>query len=129
MQPPAVLILGGQGYIGSALALHLEACGLTVQLCDAAHRGRPLALTTWQRPYQELTAADLQAFASIVLLAGHCSVAACDREPAAAFANNVQGFVELVHKLHGQKLIYASTISLYVQTHGRLAQEAGATGP
>jgi nucleoside-diphosphate-sugar epimerase len=32
-------------------------------------------------------------------------------------------FVDLVHKLHNQKLIFASSISVYVDTHGRQAKE------
>src|SRR5262249_45203428 len=36
---------------------------------------------------------------------------------------NVAGFVDLVHKLRGQKLIFASSISVYVNSNNCLASE------
>jgi nucleoside-diphosphate-sugar epimerase len=74
-------------------------------------------------PYQDLTAGDLDDFDAVVLLAGHSSVAACDRAPGEAFANNVAGFAGLVHKLRGQKLVYASSISVYGNTGGHIVTE------
>jgi nucleoside-diphosphate-sugar epimerase len=121
---PAVLILGGQGYIGSALTDYLQDAGLTVCSVDVAAVGGSGTVPNRRRRYQELTAEDLSEFGSVVVLAGHSSVAACDREPVASFANNVAGFVELVHKLRGQKLIYASSISVYINTGVRPAEES-----
>jgi nucleoside-diphosphate-sugar epimerase len=76
------------------------------------------------RDYRELTADELSAYGSVVLLAAHSSVNACEVDPAGAFANNVLGFIGLVHKLRGQRLIFASTSSVYVQTGARPADEA-----
>jgi nucleoside-diphosphate-sugar epimerase len=65
----------------------------------------------------------LSEFDSIILLAGHSSVPACDRFPTQSFFNNVSGFVDLIHKLRGQKLIFASSISIYVSSADYLAKE------
>jgi nucleoside-diphosphate-sugar epimerase len=129
MQPSPVLILGGQGYVGSALAVSLQAAGLAVVSVDLGVRGTPGPAPNQCRPYQELTADELTEFGAVVLLAGHSSVPACDHAPAAAFANNVAGFVDLIHKLRGQKLIYASSISVYVTTAGRPATEDAVLPP
>jgi nucleoside-diphosphate-sugar epimerase len=123
MNDTNVLILGGHGYVGSALSAHLLDAGFDVQSVDLGVRGLPGPAPNWRKPYQELKIAELEEFGSIILLAGHPSVSACASDPVAAFNNNVCGFVELVHKLRGQKLIYASSISVYVDTHGRQATE------
>jgi nucleoside-diphosphate-sugar epimerase len=119
-----VLILGGQGYIGSAVAGHLQASCLLVRSVDLGLRGEHGPVPNSRRGYQDLAPAELEEYGSIVLLAGHSSVSACDRSPREAFANNVAGFVDLVHKLRGQKLIFASSISVYVDTAGMRATEA-----
>ena len=124
MKMAPVLILGGQGYIGSALGQYLQSVAVPVCSVDLCLRGSHGAVPNLCKPYQDLTSTELAEYGVIVLLAGHSSVAACDKSPAEAFANNVTGFVELVHKLSGQKLVYASSISVYVRTDGRLATEA-----
>jgi nucleoside-diphosphate-sugar epimerase len=123
MKPLPVLVLGGQGYVGSALTGHLQAAGLPCRSVDLELRGSPGPLPNRRRAFQELTAEELSRFGGVVLLAGHASVAACDQAPAEAFANNVSGFVELVHRLRGQPLVFASSISVYVQTGGWAARE------
>jgi nucleoside-diphosphate-sugar epimerase len=124
MRPAPVLILGGQGYVGSALAGHLHAAGLPFRSVDLGLRGTPAPGVNQKRAYQELTADELVEFGSVVLLASHPSVAACEENPAEAHANNVDGFVGLVHRLRGQKLVYASSISVHVNTAGREAKES-----
>jgi UDP-glucose 4-epimerase len=119
MSSDAVLLLGGHGYVGSAVAAHLLAVGFDVRSVDLGLRGTPGAAPNQARRYQDLTVDELAAFPNIVLLAGHSTVSACSAAPAEAFANNVTGFVDLVHKLSHQKLIYASSISVYVRTPDR----------
>jgi nucleoside-diphosphate-sugar epimerase len=119
-----VLIAGGAGYIGSALAAHLQEAGLAVASVDIGLRGLFGSAPNQCRPYQSLTGAELEDYGSIILLAGHSSVPACDGAPVEAFHNNLAGFVGLVHKLQGQQLIFASSISVYVNTHGHAAAEA-----
>jgi nucleoside-diphosphate-sugar epimerase len=118
-----VLILGGEGYLGSSLADNLRTNSVPVRSVDVGLPAAPAPAKESGQNFQTLTEADLAEFTSIVLLAGHSSVAACDNSPAAAFANNVSAFVDLVHKLRGQQLIFASTISVYVDSGGRLSRE------
>lgn len=60
-----------------------------------------------------MSAAYLKRFDAIVHLAAHSSVAACEADPKGALDNNVRGFGELLQKMTGQKLIYASSGSVY----------------
>jgi nucleoside-diphosphate-sugar epimerase len=75
------------------------------------------------RTFQDLSAEELARFHGVVLLAGHSSVKACEEQPRRAFANNVASFADLVQKLQGQKFLIASSVLLYVHTHGQLATE------
>jgi nucleoside-diphosphate-sugar epimerase len=118
------MILGSQGYVGSALVTSLAAAGVAVIGVDVGPPTGPGPDTWLRKPFQDLTAEELAACGSVVLVAGHSSVAACEGAPAEAFTNNVAGFVRLVEKLRGQKLVFASTVSVYVHTAGRLAREA-----
>lgn len=111
-----VVILGGQGYVGGALAAHLLGAGFDVRSIDLGLRGVPGPAPNDPRRYQNLTPDELAAFGAVVLLAGHSTVGACRDDPAGAYANNVAGFVDLVHKLRGQRLVYASSISVHVRT-------------
>jgi nucleoside-diphosphate-sugar epimerase len=124
MDSNAVLILGGNGYLGSALARHLRTQGLRVVALDNGHRDGPVEPLCQRRDFRDLTAAELKEFGGLVLLAGYSSVAACDSQPCAAFAGNVSAFVDFVHKLQGQKLIFASSSSIYIDTGGKLADES-----
>jgi UDP-glucose 4-epimerase len=119
----SVLLLGGQGYIGSALARHLTARGLPVQSVDLGLRGTPGPAANQCRRYQELTVEELADYGSIVLLAGHSTVTSCSEAPIESFANNVSGFVDLVHKLRGQRFLFASSISVAIRTPERPATE------
>jgi nucleoside-diphosphate-sugar epimerase len=123
MDEGCVLILGAGGYIGSALAAYLRGRGFAVTGIDNGLRNGPGTGPQPPRSFRSLTPDELAPFGGIVLLAGHSSVAACEREPQAAFANNVTAFVELLPKLRGQKLLFASSISIYVRTPAGPASE------
>lgn len=123
MSPDAVLILGGQGYIGSALATHLSTTGFEVRSVDPGVRGTPGPAPNDPRRYQNLSPDELSEFGAVVLLAGHSSVSACLNDPVGSFANNVAGFVDLVHKLRGQRLVYASSVSVHTRTTSGAASE------
>src|SRR5262249_29835026 len=112
----------------SAVVAHLRSAGFAVTVVDSGPQGgsSPANLPC---DYRDLSADELAAYCAVVLLAGHGSVVTCERDPPAAFANNVGGFVELVHKLRGQKFLFASTGSVYVQTGGRPAIEAAPLPP
>jgi UDP-glucose 4-epimerase len=124
MESASVLILGGNGYVGSALVRHLRAEGLAVSCVDKVISSNSQQCVETTRSFQDLTRAELLAFSGIVLLAGHSSVAACDKQPNEAFANNVTAFVDLLRKLRGQKFLFASSSSVYIHTHGRVVAES-----
>jgi nucleoside-diphosphate-sugar epimerase len=124
MMGTPVLIIGGQGYVGSALHTHLAGAGYTVQSIDRRPPKPNATFSCKQVSFQDLDSDDFDQFNSVVLLAGHSSVATCDYQPVEGFLNNVTAFVDLVHKLRNQKLIFASSISVYVDTQGRLAKES-----
>ncbi len=116
------LIIGGQGYVGSALAVYLNGKGVEFDVVDLGKRGVVYKPNRYWAS-QDLTREELASYGAVVLLAGHSSVPACDQEPVVSFDNNVLGFVDLVHKLTTQKLIYASSISVYINTKGKVSKE------
>jgi nucleoside-diphosphate-sugar epimerase len=123
MSSTSVLIIGGQGYVGSALASHLMKRSYAVQSIDIGLRGIPGPAPNLSRRYQDLSVEELAEFDNVILLAGHSTVAACAQAPAESFANNVGGFAELVHKLRSQLFLYASSIAVATRTPERPAIE------
>lgn len=121
-KPGPVLVLGGQGYIGGAIARHFGTSGYSYSLIDFISNPIQPALSGRMR-YQNVSAEVLAKYETVVLLAGHSTIAACVAEPVKSFENNVSGFVELIHKLRGQKFIFASSVGIYVDTAGRSANE------
>lgn len=111
-----VLILGGHGYIGSTLTGVLTSHGASVEVVDLQIFGTqplPDGVKSRLHDYQTLTTRDLSSFDVIVLLAGYSGVPMALRDPFGAWRTNVTGFVELLQKLSGQRLIYASSSSVY----------------
>jgi len=105
-----ILLLGGNGYIGSRLK----------QVLDQRHCTTSVDIGWFSRPddslisdYRNLNAGDLKKFDVIILLAGHSSVKTCDGPIQSAWLNNVTNFTDLVAKLENQLLIYASSASVY----------------
>lgn len=87
------LLIGGNGYIGSELS----------KCIDVTVAGR-------DDKYNE---AD---YDTIILLAGHSSVAMCQNDPEGAWDSNVTWFTEILNRLRpDQRLIYASSGSVYNQ--------------
>ena len=112
-----ILILGGNGYIGSRLGQVLS---------QSMHNGEPNTVKTidigWfesqnndeRVDYRDLSATDLSLYDIVVLLAGHSSVKTCAGDICSPWANNVTNFDNLVKKLsNDQLLIYASSSSVY----------------
>lgn len=109
------LIIGGAGYIGSALMDWLPGS-------DSIDLGwySPVANP---RDFASLTAAELREYDAVILLAGHSSVKACF-DPVYSQANNVSNFRNLILKLSPrQKFIYASSVSVYGQFSGMATEE------
>lgn len=107
-----ILILGGNGYIGSRLLYDLQS-KYEITSVDNCWFNNPLDKTII-RDYKSLTSDELAVFDAIILLAGHSSVKMCDGPIVASWANNVTNFNSLVKKIDKkQLLIYASSGSLY----------------
>jgi nucleoside-diphosphate-sugar epimerase len=98
-----VLIIGGEGYVGSYLFNHLFKQGIDVQTV-----GNRLL------DYNLLGRIFLSSFTHIVLLAGHSSVLRCKGPLESPWKNNVRNFKNLVEKTNNrQTIIYASSASVY----------------
>lgn len=98
-----VLIIGGEGYVGSYLFNHLLKQGIDVQTA-----GNRLL------DYNLLGRIFLSSFTHIVLLAGHSSVLRCKGPLESPWKNNVRNFKNLVEKTDNrQTIIYASSASVY----------------
>jgi len=118
------LILGGCGYVGSTLWLHLTTAGqFCVDTVDLEWFGNFVYPQNLCLDYRYLSRSYLQKYDVIILLAGHSSVPMCKDDRRSSFLNNVVNFVDLLDKLDGQKFIYASSSSIYGNTHDIAAPE------
>lgn len=98
-----VLIIGGEGYVGSYLFNHLFKQGIDVQ-----------TVGNRRLDYNLLGRIFLSSFTHIVLLAGHSSVLRCKGPLESPWKNNVRNFKNLVEKTDNrQTIIYASSASVY----------------
>lgn len=107
-----VLIIGGNGYVGSRLIYDLHNI-YDLHSIDICWFGQPDSHTE-VRDYNQLTKQELSQYNAIILLAGHSSVKMCDGPVLASWSNNVNNFIDLVNKLDkSQTLVYASSGSVY----------------
>jgi nucleoside-diphosphate-sugar epimerase len=105
-----VLILGGNGYIGSRLRQVLREHHFVKSndICWFAYDE-----TSDSRDYHKLTREELAEFEVIIVLAGHSSVPSCQGALPGPWLNNVTNFTDLLEKLDDQLVIYASSASVY----------------
>jgi UDP-glucose 4-epimerase len=105
-----VLILGGNGYIGSRLRQVLREHHFVKSndICWFAHDE-----TSDRRDYQKYTREELAEFEVIIVLAGHSSVPSCIGDLPGPWLNNVTNFTDLLAKTDDQLIIYASSASVY----------------
>lgn len=110
---PNILIIGGEGYIGSHLTPYLRSKGLSVDTYGDR-----------QTDYNTLSLEVIQSYEYIILLAGHSSVACCNGDLKSPWNNNVRNFSNLVEKTNfSQKIIYASSSSVYGNKGGKVFNE------
>lgn len=106
-----VLILGGNGYIGSRLREVLRKNHF-VKTNDIGWFNYDE--TSDNRDYQKLSRKELAEFEVIIVLAGHSSVPSCLGALYSPWLNNVTNFTNLLDKLDiSQLVIYASSASVY----------------
>ena len=117
-----VLVIGGKGYIGSALSTYLAAAGCAVQSWDTCWFGDHTSIDNVGADYGAAPVDALSGWDAIVVAAGHSGVDMCSDRPA-AFANNVQSFTRLVDVLDGQRLIFMSSSSLYSGASGEATED------
>lgn len=106
-----VLILGGNGYIGSRLreVLRQHHFVKSNDICWFNYDE-----TSDRRDYQKYTREQLAEFEVVVVLAGHPSVPSCNGALYSPWLNNVTNFTNLLDKLEDDQLvIYASSASVY----------------
>lgn len=110
-----VLVLGGNGYIGSELVSYFSRPDSEIEVVGFGSR---------QNDYNKLSSEYLQSFSHIVLLAGHSSVQMCAGPLDYPWKNNVRNFVNLLNKTStSQTIIYASSASVYGQSNTKIFTE------
>lgn len=116
-----ILILGGCGYIGSALfnkftnTHHVE----TVDLEWFGNFNNP---NNFKTDFDSLSTDYIDKFDVVILVAANSSVTLC-KDVYDSFDNNVTKFISLVKKLKKQKFIYASSSCVYVTSDNNLKVE------
>jgi len=108
-----VLIIGGNGYIGSRLYDFLIDLNYNVTNLDLCWFGKTHSETI-VNDYRNIGEDFLSKFSHIVLLAGHSGQSMCVDNFKSSFDNNVNNFISLIDNLNSdQILIYASTCAVY----------------
>lgn len=116
-----ILLLGSNGYIGSYLRSKLDG-EYELSCVDTCWFNKPHNKCI-EKDYRNLDESFLSKFQVVILLAGHSSVKMCEGAFSNAFENNVTNFINLLGKLKNQKLIYASSSSVYGSVGGRTVTE------
>ena len=118
-----VLLIGGNGYIGSSLYDHLAHSSphdvVSVDACwhnECLHENIKI-------DYKHLPKEFYDDFEAVVLVAAHSSVPMCSGNFLSSFNNNTVNFANLLDKVGDQKVIYASTSSVYGHVAGDRAFE------
>ena len=108
------LLIGHRGYIGSRLIQEIDADGIDINW----FRGGKEDID-----FKDLSRSYYSEFDNIILLAGHSSVKMSESNLSSCFNNNVRNFIHLLEKIDNQKLIYASSSSVYGSVGGKTVNE------
>ena len=107
-----ILIIGGNGYIGSKISIDLSG-EHDVNIMDLCWFGDP-ELGTIVSDFGKMDREFYSQFNSVILLAGHSSVKMCEGDISYPYNNNVRNFINLLSNLSSeQQIIYASSSSVY----------------
>lgn len=106
-----ILLLGGNGYVGSEVYSQLTNHDVTSW--DLCVWGTNLGYSH-MKDVKHITTHDLDAHDVIIMLSAHSSVGMCKQDPTGAIINNVHNTCHVAQLLGpNQKLIYASSTSVY----------------
>jgi UDP-glucose 4-epimerase len=118
-----VLLIGGEGYIGSKLKIYLTSRNIQVTSVDtrpSSADGSPHICCS----FEKLETSMLVEFSHVILLAAHSSVLMCSQDPVGAVTNNLSNLETLLNRLDSrQVLIFASSGSVYDGVRDRPAIE------
>lgn len=108
-----ILVIGGEGYVGRRLVDWLKPISRhSITVWDRGYYSHLPPTPAFDMKY--LSKDMLSIYDTIILLAGHSSVALCSNDPNGSFKNNVVNFQDLLSKIHPDtKFIYASSASVY----------------
>ena len=124
-----ILLIGANGYVGSAIQHYLETKGIEICGVDNLLRAAtPLRKDTIITSYQNLSLDFLDGFDICLWFAGHSSVQQCLNDQAAAQTNNLIDLVQFRNKFRGL-LIYASSASVYSGVSGGCSEQSPTTPP
>lgn len=125
------LVIGGAGYVGSAVVQDLTSRGLKVDVCDLLLRGKPPKQDApiYQKDYLDLSKEEIKDYDSIILLAGHSSVQMAKEDPQGALRNNLLGLQHIFDIISDQLLIFASSGSVYDGSASHKASETDVLSP
>lgn len=106
-----ILLLGGNGYVGSALYSALT--DHDVVSWDMCLWGRNLGYSV-QQDVRNISTSDVAAYHMVIMLSAHSSVGMCKHDPAGAILNNVINTQHVLNCLREDQLfIYASSTGIY----------------
>lgn len=107
----SILLIGGNGYIGSRIYHDLN-LKYNIKNIDLVWFGNNIDSEV--KDFRHLTTKYLEKFDIILLFAGHSSVKMCDGPVLSCWNNNVNNFINLIKKIDkSQLLIYSSSGSVY----------------
>lgn len=118
-----IVILGGCGYLGSALFIFLKQKGFKIDTVDLEWFGNHSNPNNIHTDYSQLPRSFFNAYSSVILLGGHSTVLISEKDPMGTFKNNVKNFTTLLSKLKNQKFIYASSYKVYGNTKKEIVNE------
>jgi nucleoside-diphosphate-sugar epimerase len=113
MKNKKILLIGGNGYIGSRLYDYLLEKKYQVTNVDSCWY-KNLYPETIVEDFDNLSEEFLSNYTHIILLAGHSTVSMCEESLTDPFENNVVKYIKLIEKLnHNQTLLYSSSAAIY----------------
>ncbi len=129
-----ILLVGGAGYVGSALAPALLQSGHTVEVMDLLWFGNhlPEGIRTIQRDLFTATEEELRGYDQVVFLAGLSNDPMADFSPARNFIENAAApayLAYLARRAGLKRYIYGGSCSVYGQAGKKLCSESSPTAP